>query len=46
MAYPLCPFCYEGEIVEENDIKGNYFCNRCFRKVDIRKKKNSFVKHL
>jgi hypothetical protein len=46
MAHPFCPFCYDGEIVEENDINGSFFCNRCFKEVKIRKKKDSFVKHL
>ncbi|MBW2966085.1 hypothetical protein KY342_03200 [Candidatus Woesearchaeota archaeon] len=46
MAYPVCPFCYDGEIVEDDEIKNSFFCNRCLREVKIRKKKDSFVKHL
>jgi len=45
MSYPCCPFCYEGEVVEEDKIKGSFLCNKCLRKIKIRKKKNSFVKY-
>ena len=34
--YPLCPYCYEGFIVEDNNKKGVYFCNRCFNQIIIR----------
>jgi len=34
---PHCPYCYDGEIVQDNFIEGLFFCNRCFRKVKILK---------
>jgi len=34
---PLCPYCYDGEIVEDDNIKGVFLCNRCFHRVKIRK---------
>ena len=34
---PLCPYCYEGVIVEDNTMKGVYFCNHCFKEVRIKK---------
>ena len=46
MPYPFCPFCYEGEIVEDDEAENHFFCNRCLKDIKIRKKKHSFVKHL
>lgn len=41
---PHCPHCYNGEVVEDNEMSGVFFCNICFRKVTIRKFKESICR--
>ena len=32
---PYCPYCLDGLIVKDNNMKGVYFCNRCFKQIKI-----------
>ena len=37
---PQCPYCYNGEIVADNHVKGVYFCAVCHERVSMIKFKN------
>ena len=38
---PVCPYCYDGIIVRDNNKPDVFFCNRCFREVKIFKPESS-----
>lgn len=37
---PLCPFCYNGIVVEDNNMPGIFFCTWCHSNIKIPKFKD------
>lgn len=35
IAQPMCPFCYNGTVVEDVNVDGIFFCESCFREIKI-----------
>ena len=36
-ARAFCSECFDGEIVEDANLEGNYFCNSCYKSAVIEK---------